>query len=99
MPDQEKLIERSNYLDVMSYLDYQERILQCSWKTIDRKYWHLVHLLYWALDVPFPNVRKIDPTFPHFLANLKSGKTNKFLSPASLQRACGKLGDFSNGLG
>lgn len=94
MLEQEKLIERSNYLDVISYLDYQERILQCSWKTIDRKYWHLVHLLYWALDIPFPDVRKIDPTFPRFLANLKSEKTGKFLSPASLQRACGEARRF-----
>lgn len=78
----------------MAYLEYQEAVFQSSTKTIDRKFWHLVHLLNWALDVSLFEAKKIEPVYPQYLSIFVSSKTGNLLSPASLQRACGEARRF-----
>ena len=82
------MIKRSNYFDVMAYLDYHEKIMQSSSKTIKRKWGHLRHLLNWADGVLFPNARRIAPTYPAYLLTARNDGKDKQLSPASMQRAC-----------
>lgn len=82
------MIYRGNYFDVQAYLDYQEKLLQYSPKTIDRKWAHLRHLLNWADKNPFPTAHQIDETFPKYLLTARNDNQDKRLSPASMQRAC-----------
>lgn len=82
------MIKRSNYFDVVDYLDYQEKVLQQSPKTIDRKWAHLRHLLNWADDVPFPNVRKHEPVYPSFLLTARNDNQPTQLAPNTMSRAC-----------
>lgn len=82
------MIIRENYFDVIAYLEYQEKILQYSYKTIDRKWAHLRHLLEWADSVPFPRAKKIEPTYPKYLETARNDGKEKSLSPNSMKRAC-----------
>ena len=88
------MIIRPNYFDVMAYLEYQEKILQYSYKTIDRKWAHLRHLLEWADSVPLPKAKKIEPTFPNYLESARNDGKAKSLSPASMKRACLEVRSF-----
>lgn len=82
------MIYRGNYFDVLTYLEYQEKLLQYSPKTIDRKWAHLRHLLNWADEIPFPKANRIDETFPKYLLTARNDNLDNQLSPASMARAC-----------
>lgn len=82
------MIERRNYFDVLAYLEYHERILQSSPKTIKRKWSYLRHLIEWADAEFLQDARKIERTFPRYLLNARNDGKAKSLSPASLQRIC-----------
>ena len=88
------MIIRENYFDVMAYLEYQEKILQYSYKTIDRKWAHLRHLLEWADSMPFPKTSKIEPAFPKYLETARNDGKEKSLSTESKKRACLETRNF-----
>lgn len=89
------MITRVNYFEIMSYLDYQEKVLLRSNKTIDRKWAHLRHLLNWADEIPFPEVSRLDdPSFSTFLLTDRNDGATEPLSPASMQRACLEARNF-----
>ena len=88
------MIKRRNYFHVLAYLEYQEKVLQCSEQTIRRKWAHLRHLLEWADGTFFPDVYKLEPSFPQYLLTARNDRKSDRLSPISLQRACGEARSF-----
>lgn len=88
------MIERKNYFHVKAYLEYQEKVLQLSSKTIRRKWAHLRHLLEWADSTEFTEAFKIENSFPQYLLTARNDGQAERLSPISLQRACGEARSF-----
>jgi integrase len=89
-----ELINRENYCEVLAYLDYQERIKQCSQETISRKWCYLRHLLEWAGSIRFFDVERIRLTFPNYLLSARNDGKNKPLSPVTNKRNCLEVKEF-----
>lgn len=80
------MINRQNWLDVKSFLTYQERIKQCGPDTVRRYRTHLRHVLEWADSRLLTGARSIDPTLPAYLLTVRGEDTHKPLAPSSLAK-------------
>lgn len=89
-----ELIDRGNYLDVMAYLDNQERVRQCAKETISRKWAYLRHLLEWAGSIRFYDTDKKRMTFPNYLLSARNDGKEKSLSPITNKRNCLEVKEF-----
>ncbi len=89
-----ELIDRGNYLDVMAYLDHQERVRQCAKDTIKRKWAYLRHLLEWAGSLRFYNADTKRLTFPNYLLSARNDGKEKSLSPITNKRNCLEVKEF-----
>lgn len=78
------MIHRQNWLDVRTYLHHIEFARQNDPETVKRARAHLRHLMEWADDVPFPQIRTLDPTFPAYLLTARADGKEKTLAPASI---------------
>lgn len=78
------MIYRQNWVDVRDYLYHMERARQVDPETVKRARGHLRHLLEWADETPFTNIRNMDPTFPVYLLTARSDGKQKTLAPASI---------------
>lgn len=68
----EKLINRKNYLWVREFLTYLTEVKLVSPQSSSRYWFHLRHLLLWAMDVPFNQASSIRPTFPAYVISLSA---------------------------
>ena len=66
------MINRQNWLDTKAFLSYQENTMQNDRLTISRLRGALRPLLAWADSRPFGNARMIEPTYPAYLATVKT---------------------------
>ena len=86
------MINRQNYHDIKSYLDYMENIQQAEKSTLKRAWSHLRHLLEWADEKPFPRSPSITPTFPTYLVNYVSN--GKKLAPSTIVKCLTQARQF-----
>lgn len=82
------MINRENWADVNSFLEYSKTIKQVDDKTLLRTRSLLRHLLEWADEKPLPRARDITPHYPVYLLHARNDGKDKPLSPVSMKKAC-----------
>lgn len=82
------MINRENYKDTQTYLNYISTAMQRDPKTIVRARACLRHLLEWADDTPFPRAKEIKPIFPVYLLSARNDGKPGQLAPATMKKTC-----------
>jgi len=77
------MINRQNWHETQTFLAFQEGTLQNDPLTIHRMRGALRHLLEWANEKPFGDVRTLEPTFPAYMAKNKTEAGKVFSSSGS----------------
>jgi integrase len=92
------LICRSNWIDVMKFLDYIREVQQRATSTINSKRGSLQHLLRWAYDKPFAQCENMLPTFPNYLETVpvvyNYRPSGTFLLYKTREKACTNARQF-----
>jgi site-specific recombinase XerD len=92
------MINRRNYLDTRTWLEYQRDVEQLSEKTIAKYRGSIRHLLEWADEVSFPKAHKVRPTYPVYLRDVPAIRnykpTGRTLSRRTQEEACGTARKF-----
>ncbi len=77
------MIHRQNWLDTRAWLASLDR----SPKTVQKYRIYLRHLIEWADEIPLPNARNIDLTFPAYLVTARKDGKQVPLSYTSIYKA------------
>jgi site-specific recombinase XerD len=77
MDNQDKLVNRTNFLLIKEYLDYLLNTKNKNGKTVDRYRFWLRHLLLWAMDQPLSTADRIKPSFLQYVNNLELALMSK----------------------
>lgn len=81
------MINRENWKDVQEYLNHVRRIGR-DLDTVKKIQTCLNHLLEWADETPFHQVKNFEPAFPTYLLTSRRDGKDKILSAASLKKIC-----------
>jgi integrase len=80
------VINRDNYLLVKSHLIYLGEVEQLSPSSLDRYWFYLRHLLFWADETPLNKSASIRPIFPTYIASLFGRKEPQTLAAATQKK-------------
>jgi integrase len=81
------MVNRSNYLDVQSFLEYQVEVRQNCKGTAQAQWSRLRMLLEWADEKPFSKMKSIHPAFTAYIEG-RRGKNGQLLGSAHLTATC-----------
>lgn len=77
------MINRENYLDVKAFKEYQIRVRQAGYNSVNAQYLRLIHLMTWSDSDPFHGAPRSKMTFQAYLEGLNTPKGQR-LGPAYL---------------
>ena len=87
------MVNRSNYFLVKEHLNYLDEVEQLSKASVERGWYGLRHLLLWADEMLFRDVRSLRPTFPTYVAS-QPGRKSATLSAAAMKKIIGAAKRF-----
>jgi len=87
-PNNRGLINRTNFQEVKSFLDYRIKVLQLDPKSIRNRWIELRHLLEWAGPIRLSDGPSIEPFFPTYLATARNDGKDKALGAGTHRRVC-----------
>ncbi len=88
------MIERSNYLNVRTYLAELRDVDQLAEGTLSAYWSRLRVLIEWADDTPFAKIVKKRPTFPRYLQTSDANQDGKPMSYAWAPKCCNSARAF-----